>query len=147
MEDYQAYIDQFMVSINRIDGLYYMAARKLGIKENMLALLYALDDGRAHSQKQISEEWLIPKTTINTIVKECLEKNYMVLTNGAHTREKYIALTESGRAYAARILGSTYRAEQKAMERIIQECSPEFIRVLEQFSHYLDQEFEKEKLK
>lgn len=27
-----------------------------------------------HFQKEISEEWLIPRSTLNTIVKECIEK-------------------------------------------------------------------------
>lgn len=62
--------------------------RKLGVKGNALALLYALNDGRAHSQKQISEDWLIPKTTINTIVKEFTDIGYVTLLAGEHTKEK-----------------------------------------------------------
>ena len=38
----------------RMDGAYYMCAKKFGVKENMLDLLYALDDGAPHTQKQIA---------------------------------------------------------------------------------------------
>ena len=57
-------------AINKIDGAYYFCAKHMGIKENTLAVLFALDDGKPHSQTQIAREWLIPKTTVNTVVKE-----------------------------------------------------------------------------
>ena len=59
-----------MVAINRVDGIWYLLARKSGMKVNTISLLFALDDGKAHTQKQICEEWIIPRTTINTVVKE-----------------------------------------------------------------------------
>lgn len=56
MQNHFETVMRLMVAINRIDGAYYLCARKLGVKGNALALLYALNDGRAHSQKQISED-------------------------------------------------------------------------------------------
>ena len=63
-------IDRMNQCMNRLDRLYYIAARKLGVKDNSLLLYYVLNDGKAHSQKEISEEWLVPRTTLNTVVKE-----------------------------------------------------------------------------
>ncbi|HJD22992.1 MAG TPA: MarR family transcriptional regulator, partial [Firmicutes bacterium] len=99
-ESSYAAIYRLMVAINKIDGSYYLCARKLGVKENTLALLYALGDGLPHSQKQISEDWLIPKTTINTIVKELADAGYLSLLATEDSREKTIRLTESGNDYA-----------------------------------------------
>ena len=45
-----AEIRRLMLATNRIDGAYYLLSRKLGVKENILALLYALDDEKPHSQ-------------------------------------------------------------------------------------------------
>ena len=73
MEHYREYLDRFYVCSNRMDGLYYLAARHLGVNENTFSLLYSLADGRPRSQKQLSEELLIPKTTVNTMVKECIQ--------------------------------------------------------------------------
>lgn len=143
MPDYREYLDRITLSINKIDGLYYIGARKLGIKANTLALLYALNTGKHYSQKQLGEEWLIPKTTINTIVKECAEAGYIVLTVEAHTREKYVSLTESGKAYVEEILKYIYEAEQKAMEQTIEEFSPQFVQAMECFAEHLQNEFEK----
>ena len=52
-EEKQRLIRRLTQAFNRIDGAYYYCARRLGVEENTLALLYALDDGRPHSQKQV----------------------------------------------------------------------------------------------
>ena len=70
LEQKRAYINRLWACTNIIDGLYYQCARTLGLKDNALALFYALADGQPHSQKQICEEWLIPKTTVNTVIRE-----------------------------------------------------------------------------
>ena len=62
-------VRSIMLATNQIDGVYYFLAKKLGVNENALAFLYALDDGQPHSQKEISDAWLIPRTTIHSIVK------------------------------------------------------------------------------
>ena len=60
-----------------LDGAYDRLAKRLGITGNLLWLLYILDDGAPHSQKQICEEWLFPKTTVNTLTKECQGAGYI----------------------------------------------------------------------
>ena len=38
-----------------------------------MCLLYALDDGQMHSQNDICLQWEIPRSTLNTIIKQLLE--------------------------------------------------------------------------
>ncbi len=147
IQDHFETVMRLMVAINRIDGAYYLCARKLGVKGNALALLYALNDDRAHSQKQISEDWLIPKTTINTIVKEFTDLGYVTLLAGEHTKEKVITLTENGRAYVDRIMKSVYESEQRAIEQTLQKFSPDFVDAFACFSDLLCDEFQKRILK
>ena len=97
MESSRSFLDRFYVCCNKIDGLYYLAARRLGVKENVLSLLYTLDNGPPCSQKQLAEELLIPKTTINTIVKEYTDAGYLSLVPSGHSREKNITLTAAGK--------------------------------------------------
>ena len=137
-------IRSIMLSTNKIDGVYYLLSRRMGLKANTLALLYALDDGKVHSQKQICEEWLIPKTTLNTIVRECIAEGYITLISEEHTRDKVIQLTDKGKVYADKILGKVYQAEQNAMTRTLKEYSSEFITGLEAFATHLCEEFEHE---
>lgn len=133
-------IRQLILSINKIDGNYYQAAKKMGINENTLSLLYALGDEQPHSQKQICEEWLIPKTTINTIVKELIQKNYLTLIHKEHSREKEIILTKDGALYASSILNTIYTCEEEAMRKTLQKYSPEFIEAFKFFTDSLEEE-------
>ena len=127
-----------------MDGLYYLAARKLGVKENALALLYTLNDGKTRSQKQLAQELFIPKTTINTIVRENVDLGYIRLENAGHRKEKRILLTERGKAYADRILRQVYAAEESAMARTLEEFSPKLLDGLEAFTGYLREAFHRE---
>lgn len=126
---------------NQMDGAYYFFSRKLGYKENLLYLLYALDDGRPHSQTEICRDWMIPKTTVNTNVKELVSAGYATLEQGTR-REKVIALTERGRAYAGELLGQIYAAERSAMERTLERFSPAFSDAVAYFSQALCRELE-----
>lgn len=127
-----------------IDGSYAMLSKKLGIKGNLLWLLYALDDGDLHSQKQICQEWLFPKTTINTLTKECQAEGYVTLhTIPGRKRELHVRITEKGRQYTRRMLWAVYAAEDEALERTLQTCPPEFISYLETYTQNLKHAFEK----
>mgnify|MGYP001053157106 CR=1 FL=1 len=128
-------------ALNKIDGAYYFCAKHMGVKENTLALLFALDDGKAHSQTQISREWLIPKTTVNTVVKELAGEGYIKLVGTEHSREKNIILTDRGRAFADEIMKEIKQAERQALEQTLSCYSPEFIDAIELFASRLRDAF------
>lgn len=135
-KNYEA-VRRIMLALNKIDGVYYLFARRLGVNENTLAFLYALDDGRPHSQKEISDEWLIPRTTINSIVKNMIADGYITLVAEPHTKEKTVTLTECGRKYADELLSGIYSAEERAIRKTLRKFKPEFITALEHFSDCL----------
>lgn len=140
MTDDRADIRRLLIALNQIDGIYYYIAKKAGTKGNMIFLLYALSDGQPHSQKQISEEWLIPKTTINTVVKECIQKGY-VKVSALEKKEKKLELTETGKQYTQTILAPLFETEHQALDQTIKNYSPDFIEALEYFSCRLIQQF------
>ena len=74
-------------------------------------------------------------------LQEAMEKGLLSLAREEHSREKMIFLTEEGRAYARSVLKPLFAAEDAAMERTLEEFSPEFIAALEDFSQKLQQEF------
>ncbi len=99
--------------IYQIDGAYeeYGKSCSLGTP-NLLWILYALSDGEAHSQKQISDDWDISRSTTNTIVKDLESKGYLTLSRiKGERRELLVSLTPLGRAYADGILSDLYRRE------------------------------------
>lgn len=144
MQDKDNQIRKIMLSINQIDGIYYQWARKIGLKENLLALLYALSDGKQYTQTQISEEWLIPKTTINTVIKECILNGYIVLQQEPHTKEKLICLTDTGKEYTEKVLNALKQAEIQAFDGTLKKYPVELASVFEEFAYQLKEAFEKQ---
>lgn len=45
----------------------------------------------------------MPKTTLNTIIKECVSSGHVVLLTQRKSKEKLIALTDSGQIFADEI--------------------------------------------
>lgn len=136
-------VRRLMVAINRVDGIWYLLARKSGMKVNTISLLFALDDGKAHTQKQICEEWIIPRTTINTVVKECVELGYVELEQIDRSKEKLMRLTEKGMQYTQQVLELFYRSENEAMRRTLEIHSPDFIDSLTSYADFLQEEIKK----
>ena len=106
--------------VYQIDGVYeaYGKNCKLG-SPNLLWILYALNDGERHSQKQICDDWDIPRSTANTIIKDLESKNYIALSQiKGERRELLVSLTESGKKYADGILSDLYRREREIYSEI-----------------------------
>ena len=144
MSSYRKEIRRIMHALSVMDNAYCRWAKIQGIKDNTLNVIYALNDGEYHSQKQLCAETMLPKTTINTIVKECEADGYVVLQlPDGHGREKQICLTEKGRQFADRVLKCVYEMEDKAMENTLAKYSDEFIDVLEYFCDNLSGAFDK----
>lgn len=145
MSNIRENIRRLVIGISKIDKTYVANTTKFGCQENVLWLLYALDDGEPHSQKQICDEWGFPRTTLNTVTKKCEAAGYLTLTPiPGKRREMQICLTESGKVYAKQVLGVVYRAENKAMEQTLAQYSAEFISALDYYEECLALEFEKE---
>ena len=105
--------------IYKIDYFYAEVAKKSGVKPNLMWILYALNDGKSHSQKEISISWDIPITTINTIVKELINDGYIDLIHIEGTRrEMNIILTDSGKEYSKKVLRDVYLIEEKVYEAL-----------------------------
>ena len=105
--------------IYKIDYYYAEIAKKSGVKPNLMWILYALNDGKSHSQKDISISWDIPITTINTIVKELNNDGYVDLIHiPGKRREMNIILTEKGKEYSKNILKDIYEIEEKVFKSL-----------------------------
>ena len=103
-----------------IDGIYDEYGRKNKIAStNVLWVLYAFNDDEKHSQKDICDGWSMPRTTINTIIKD-LEQQQMVemIPIPGKRREKYVKLTEKGKEYADYVLAKLYEKERMIFEKI-----------------------------
>ena len=131
MEQEKDLMKRLMSDITKMDGLYYLWGKNTGISETMLILMYALNDNQMYTQKQVCEQFSIPKTTINTIVKELIEKGLIVFENGENLKEKNLTLTKKGKIYAEEITGELKEIERIAIEKTLEKYSINFIEAFE----------------
>ena len=136
---------QLMITIVNLDKTYTANTPKIGRQSTELWLMYALDDGRLHSQKQICDEWGLPPTTLNTVIKKCEAAGYLTLNPiPGKRREMQICLTECGKLHAKQLLDVVYRAESHAMEETLKRYSTEFISALDYYGQCLKFSFEQD---
>lgn len=132
--DSKVLVRRIMTAVYNVDGVYRYLSKKQGTKANEMSLFYALNDGKLHSQKTISEEWYIPKTTLNTIIKECESAGYITLESAGKGRELHVCLTEKGKEYANELLQPLYAREAKALRETLDKYGPEFIEAMEYYA-------------
>ena len=138
-------IQKLVIAINNIEEIYVANSPKIGRQSTAMWLMYTLNDGEPHSQKQICDEWGFPRTTLNTVTKKCEAKGYLTLTPiPGKRREMLVCLTEKGKDYVDQNLDIIYRAENRALEEILKTHSADFIDVLWEFAKSLNSAFEQE---
>ena len=123
-------------AIIKFRGIYSEWSKKHNISYNEMLVLYTIRENGYCTQKQICEDWLMPKTTVNTLVKELTEKGYAVLEN-APGKERYVSLTETGSAYAKEALAKLYSAEIDAVDSVLENFSPDFVDAIERYADIL----------
>lgn len=96
--------------IAEFDDLLDSWVEKLGIGYNHFAVLYSLanaENGQC-TQKQIGDEWYLPKQTVFNICKEYREKGWVTFSeNPNDKRERIMQLTEAGKQQATPIHQTT----------------------------------------
>ena len=144
MKQIRKQIAQLMVSMNRINCCYSVCCQAFNLKDSEFGLLYSLADGVPYSQKQICDEWGIPRTTLNTIIKDWKTRGLVQLESiPGKRREMNIILTPSGQELADKVLKKIFDMENAAMEETIREFSPDFIRAVRYYEARLREHGEK----
>ena len=91
-----------------------------GISVNSLLVLSAIHEGGKNcTQRKISQRWMIPKQTVNMILKE-LERKELVefLPMPEDKRNKLIRFTPAGKEYADAIISKLRKAELFVIEEM-----------------------------
>lgn len=106
-------------AIYRLDSFYDEFAKNSGVSPTVLWILYALNDGKKHTQRDICENWCLPKSTVNTAVSELKRDGYVELIPVKGTRrEMTVLLTQNGTEYAENVLSELYEREQTAFSQL-----------------------------
>ncbi|EHK89469.1 MarR family winged helix-turn-helix transcriptional regulator [Aggregatibacter actinomycetemcomitans] len=93
-----------------MDDLLDNWVAKLGMSYNHFSVLYSLsnaENGQC-TQKQICEEWCLPKQTVFNICKEYREKGWIEFFESPNDkRERLMRLTDAGKQQAAPVYQAT----------------------------------------
>ncbi len=124
-------------ALYHVDSFYDEFAKKSNVSSALLWVLYALNDGKPHTQIEISNDWELPKTTVNTVIKDIQKDGYVELVPiKGKRREMSIVLTESGKKFADDVLSDLYKKEAEAYKALSSE-EQEIVTVLEKLARKL----------
>ena len=102
-------------------------------------MLYALNDNKEHTQIEIIRSWDLPKSTVNTIIKDLESKNMLTLIPiKGKRREMTIVLTNNGQAYANKILKDLYKIEAELFSTLDKE-DLKILNILRKIRKFLNQ--------
>ncbi|THA06790.1 MarR family winged helix-turn-helix transcriptional regulator [Rodentibacter pneumotropicus] len=132
--------------IAEMDNLLDSWITKLGGYYNHFAVLYSLsnaENGQC-TQKQIGEEWYIPKQTIFNICKEYREKGWIeFFESQSDKREKIMRLTESGKQQAEPIYQVTVTLFERVFNVFGQQKTAQLFALMGEFNRIWRTEIEK----
>ena len=117
----RSFFYDFGRALYHVDSFYDEFAKQSNVSSALLWVLYALNDGNSHTQIEISNDWELPKTTVNTVIKEIQKNGYVdLIPIKGRRREMSIVLTESGKKYADRVLADLYKKEAEVAQKNMQ---------------------------
>ena len=130
---------------NRINALYSKWAKNHGMTYDALFVLYTIYHGNGKCrQKEICQEWSMPKQTVSSILKTFDKKGYLNYRQDmADRRGKTIDLTETGLQNAEPILKELERAELAVIHRIGREKMEDLLEGNRMFCRYFQEETER----
>lgn len=119
---------------NELDLLYHQAARKLGVSDSVLCILYMIHEkGDGCLLCDICNESGISKQTINSALRK-LEKEDILYLEQDKGKNKRIRLTEKGRQYTAHTAARLYDAESRALSGWSEEDLSAYLRLMKKYN-------------
>lgn len=128
--------------LKELDNIYRKDISHTEISYNEFWIWYTLIIlGESYSQQDICNLWSLSKQTVNTIVSNMVQKNFVTLEVIPGTKNrKQICLTETGRRYGEKIIMPIYEAEQRAISRLDEDELVICYALLEKFILTLEEE-------
>ncbi|MFC0322708.1 MarR family winged helix-turn-helix transcriptional regulator [Gallibacterium melopsittaci] len=138
-------IDLLGKYVSEADATMEMWIAKLGLSYNSYAVLYSLAaaENQGLTQKQISEEWFLPKQTVFNICKEFKAKGWIEFRESAtDKRERMMYLTDVGQAKAEPVWQLTDQLSQKTFAVLGKQKTTQLFALLQEFSRICQKQME-----
>ena len=125
-----------------MDKLYHAYAKKHGISDTHLWLLYSLYESETHTQSEISYIWHYPPQTVNSALKTLERQGLIVLdTIPGNRKNKLVTLTENGRELTEKIIHPLMLAEQRALQKLTEKERETLVVLTSKYVELLRTEF------
>ncbi len=126
------------------NALYSAWAAAKGVNYYLLFVLYALDGEGKMTQKKICDQTGLTKQTVNSVVRLLRMKELVALSSGTgDRREKVVALTGEGAAYAKELLAPLYDLERAVLSLMGEERVRELVEAISLYNTVFEKEMEK----
>lgn len=131
---------------NSINTLYSRWAKERGMTYDSLFVLYAIYYGKGKvCQKEICEEWSMPKQTVNSILKNYEKKGYICFQQKeSDKRNKTIRVTEKGQQFADKVIRELERTELSVLQKIGEKDMETLLGINRLLCQYFQEEMERE---
>lgn len=131
-----ANFDELTKHIGEIDAVLDNWIAKLGLTYNHFAVLYTLaKQPNGCTQKQIAEEWYLPKQTVFNICKEYREKRWIEFAESeSDKRERILLLTEQGKHQVMPIKAKTDAMIEGAFARFGAKKTEQLLKLMAELS-------------
>lgn len=104
-------------AIIKCRGVYSQWAKRMGVNYNRMLVFYTIRDYGYCTQKQMCDQYLLPRQTMNNIVTALCREGLLTEDPARRQgREKVYILTEAGADYSARHLASLNAVEERAAQ-------------------------------
>lgn len=123
-----------------LSSIYQKQSKKFEISETTILILYAIRASEnGVTQKEIIEEYLLPKQTVNSAMKKLLDEG-KVFVSEKNGREKRLLLTKEGVKMAAKSADLILEAEKKAFFSFTEKEQKTIVSLLEKYNKRLEDE-------
>lgn len=134
--------------ISEMDNLVELWVEKLGLSYNHFAVLYSLANAQEGqcTQKQICEEWYLPKQTVFNICKAYREKGWLEFSEGqSDKREKIMRLTVEGKQQAEPVYQATTAMFEQVFEAFGKKKTTQLFSLMNEWNQVCEREMKSAK--
>lgn len=119
---------------NDLEMLYHQAARKLGVTDSVLCVLYVIHEkGEPCLLHDVCMESGISKQTINSAIRK-MEKEGILYLESCKGKAKQICLTDKGRIYVKETAARVFGAECDAFADWSEEEIEQYLYLIEKYN-------------
>ena len=129
----------------KMDEIYHLYAKRMGISDTALWLLYSLyEEGTAYTQRELCSIWQLPPQTVNSALKGLERQGIIVLTPiPGNQKNKWIGLTEKGEEMTRQIIYPLILAEQRTFQGLSEEERKALLSLTKKYVGLLQSEIQK----